>query len=148
MVDAARGSTLCGGIILSFSIIGFGSLMWYRRSNDYGLPQDLSGKVIIVTGGTSGIGLSTVSLLAERKATVIIACRDTKKGHGVLSEMQSKSKIALDIKVMELKLNKLQSVQGFAEQFLALNMPLHVLINNAGIVNTCYIERCENVMLT
>ena len=126
-----------------FSCIGTMRL-W---SKDLSLPSDLCGRVVIVTGGTSGIGLSTVRRLAELQATVIVACRDTAKGHAVVQELKSKSKAPqpLDLRVMELQLNRLASVRDFAAAFHALDLPLHVLVNNAGLVHTSYLESADGL---
>eukprot|EP00667_Euglena_gracilis_P017464 EG_transcript_18425 len=103
------------------------------------LPR-LDGRVIIVTGATAGIGLKTAQRLAELGATVIIACRNVKKGDDVCQQLRTKATTTLDLRVMELDLSSLQSVQKFANDFLALDLPLHVLLNNAGLLHTTYVE--------
>lgn len=92
----------------------------------------------IVTGSTNGIGLCTAEALARAGATVIMACRNVAKGEQVAAAMQAKGKLSL--RVMELDLGSLQSVRRFADAFLALDSPLHLLVNNAGVVNTSYRE--------
>eukprot|EP00667_Euglena_gracilis_P013210 EG_transcript_13613 len=103
------------------------------------LPR-LDGRVAIVTGGTAGIGLVTARRLAELGATVIIACRNVKKGHDVCQKLQAKATSKLDLRVMELELSSLQAVQKFATDFLALDLPLHILVNNAAVIRLTYSE--------
>jgi hypothetical protein len=90
---------------------------------------DLTGKVAIVTGGYSGIGLETTRALAEAGATVIVPARTPDKARHALSNIS---------RVEQGKLDLLDpaSIDGFASKFLASGRPLHILINNAGIMAT------------
>lgn len=88
---------------------------------------DLTGKVVIVTGGYSGIGLETTRALTEAGATVIVPARTPEKAHQALSNIS---------RVEQGKLDLLDpaSIDAFANEFLASGRPLHMLINNAGIM--------------
>jgi short-subunit dehydrogenase len=90
---------------------------------------DLSGKFAIVTGGYAGIGLETTRVLAEAGATVIVPARTPDKARQALSNIS---------RVEQGKLDLLDpsSIDAFASQFLASGRPLHILINNAGIMAT------------
>ncbi|THF51761.1 SDR family NAD(P)-dependent oxidoreductase [Flavobacterium supellecticarium] len=88
---------------------------------------DLRGKNIIVTGGNTGIGLETTKTLANAGATVIVAARDIEKATKNLDGINN-----VELEVMDI-MNP-DSVAAFAEKFLTSNRPLHVLINNAGIM--------------
>src|SRR4051794_17362341 len=90
---------------------------------------DLSGKVIIVTGGHSGIGLETTRVLANAGASVIVGARDLKKAQAALSEMKN-------VEILQLDLSDPNSIDRFSAEFLASNRPLDILINNAGIMAT------------
>lgn len=96
-------------------------------SNDVIAGIDLNGKIAIVTGGGTGIGLETVKTLANAGATVIVAARDVEKAKANLSGINN-------VEIEKLDLIDPQSVDGFAERFLASGRPLHLLINNAGIM--------------
>jgi len=90
---------------------------------------DLTGKVAVVTGGYSGIGLETTRVLAEAGATVIVPARTLDKARRALRGIP---------RVEQGKLDLLDpaSIDAFASEFLATNPPLHILINNAGIMAT------------
>jgi hypothetical protein len=90
---------------------------------------NLTGKVAIVTGGYSGIGLETTRALAEAGATVIVPARTPDKARQALSDIPRVEQSTLD-------LLDPGSIDGFANEFLATGRPLHMLINNAGIMAT------------
>lgn len=88
---------------------------------------DLTGKVVIVTGGNTGIGLETTKTLANAGATVIVPARDIEKARKNLENVPN-----VEIEFMDL-MNP-NSIDEFAERFLTSKRPLHLLINNAGIM--------------
>ena len=98
---------------------------------------DLTGKIIIVTGATSGLGKEATRVLAKKNATVIMAVRNTKKGEDVKLEILNrypKSKI----EVKELDLSDLNSIKKFSDNILMKFKRLDILINNAGIMMCPY----------
>jgi NAD(P)-dependent dehydrogenase (short-subunit alcohol dehydrogenase family) len=88
---------------------------------------DLTGKIVIVTGGNAGIGLETTKVLAAAGATVIVAARDIEKAKKNLEGIAN-----VEIEAMDLF--QPDTIDTFAEKFLASGRPLHLLINNAGIM--------------
>ncbi len=88
---------------------------------------DLTGKIAIVTGGNTGIGLETTKILANAGATVIVPARDIEKATKNLDGIRN-----IELEVMDV-MNP-DSIAAFAKKFLASNRPLHILINNAGIM--------------
>lgn len=88
---------------------------------------DLTGKIAIVTGGNTGIGLETVKTLSGAGATVIVPARDVAKAKENLKGIAN-------VEIAEMDLIDPDSVDAFAEKFLASGRPLHLLINNAGIM--------------
>lgn len=88
--------------------------------------KDLSGKVIIVTGCTSGTGLCTAEQLIKQKATVIMGSRNEEAGQESANQVGGV--------FMKLDLASLQSVRNFALQFQAKYQRLDVLVNNAGVM--------------
>ena len=96
-------------------------------ANDVIKGIDLTGKVAIVTGGNAGIGLETTKVLAAAGATVIVPARDTEKARMHLDGMAN-------VELETIDLIHPESIDAFAEKFLASGRALHLLINNAGIM--------------
>ncbi|RNC85885.1 MAG: SDR family NAD(P)-dependent oxidoreductase [Balneola sp.] len=90
--------------------------------------KDLTGKVAIVTGGYSGIGIETTKALAAKGVKVIVPVRSKGKAEENLKEIEG------DIETALLDLSNLSSVSAFADQVLSGAAKLDFLINNAGIM--------------
>lgn len=88
---------------------------------------ELTGQVAIVTGGNTGIGLETVRTLANAGATVIVPARNIDKAKQNLRGIPN-------VEIEEMDLINPNSIDVFAEKFLSSDRPLHLLINNAGIM--------------
>jgi len=89
--------------------------------------MDLTGKVAIVTGGNTGIGLETSKTLAHAGASVIVPARDLEKATRNLDGIPN-------IEIHPMDLMNPDSMDAFAESFIVSGRPLHLLINNAGIM--------------
>jgi NAD(P)-dependent dehydrogenase (short-subunit alcohol dehydrogenase family) len=96
-------------------------------TNDVMQGIDLTGKTVIVTGGYAGLGLETARTLAAAGATVIVPARNQQKAQASLAGTTG-------IELETLDLMDPASIDAFAERFLASGRPLHLLINNAGIM--------------
>lgn len=94
---------------------------------------DQSGKIVIVTGSSSGIGYETARVLANKNAKVIIAVRNLEKGENAKSRIISQNKKA-DVDIMKIDLSDLSSVKSFANDFNSKYDKLDLLINNAGVM--------------
>ena len=99
------------------------------------MPAPLRGKVCLVTGATSGIGRATARALAAQGAEVFVLCRNRDKGETLLRELKQETGDA-QLHLLVGDLARQADIHRVAEQFLAAGKPLHVLVNNAGIVNT------------
>ncbi|ATP57146.1 oxidoreductase [Pedobacter ginsengisoli] len=88
---------------------------------------DLTGKIAIVTGGNAGIGLETTKVLSAAGATVIVPARDLEKAKRNLAGIAN-------VELEEMDLIDPASIDAFAEKFMATGRPVHLLINNAGIM--------------
>lgn len=88
---------------------------------------DLTGKLAIVTGGYSGIGIDTVRALTSAGAQVIVPARDLDRARKNLGDIAN-------VTVESMDLMDPASVDAFAERFLATGQPLHILLNSAGIM--------------
>jgi len=98
---------------------------------------DLSGKVLIVTGGNSGLGYESVKAFAMKGADVIMASRSPQKADEAGKEIL-KSYPDAKVHAMELDLASLESVRTFADNFNRQFDRLDVLLNNAGIMMNPY----------
>lgn len=87
----------------------------------------LAGKVAIVTGGYTGLGLETTKTLAAAGATVLVPARNLAKAQENLAGIAN-------VELAELDLLNPASIDAFAAAFVALGRPLQLLINNAGIM--------------
>ena len=88
---------------------------------------DLSGKVAMVTGGYSGIGLETTRALRSAGAEVIVPARDHDKAVTALERIDG-------VEIAAMDLMDPASIDAFADKFLASGRPLHILVNSAGIM--------------
>lgn len=96
------------------------------------IPDQL-GRVAIVTGANSGLGLETSRVLAGKGATVIMACRSLERAEQAEADiLQSHPEAKLEL--MTLNLASLASVRQFAESFEQAHDTLSLLINNAGVM--------------
>jgi NAD(P)-dependent dehydrogenase (short-subunit alcohol dehydrogenase family) len=94
---------------------------------------DLSGKLALVTGGTSGLGQETARVLAARGAHVIVTARNRPKGEAVTEEIRRSTKNPR-VEVEELELGSMKNIRAFADRFLARHPALHLLFDNAGVM--------------
>ncbi|MGY1715908.1 oxidoreductase [Geodermatophilus sp. SYSU D01106] len=84
-----------------------------------------AGRTVVVTGATSGLGLATGRVLAEKGARVVLAVRDVARGERAAASLAGR------VEVRRLDLADLASVRAFADGWSG---PLDVLVNNAGIM--------------
>ncbi|MFD7990652.1 oxidoreductase [Streptomyces mexicanus] len=94
---------------------------------------DQTGRVFVVTGANSGLGLATTRALARRGAHVILAVRDEAKGHRAAEEIAAAQPGAA-LEVRRLDLADLDSVRAFADGLRTAHARLDVLVNNAGVM--------------
>jgi NAD(P)-dependent dehydrogenase (short-subunit alcohol dehydrogenase family) len=92
--------------------------------------------VCIITGGNAGLGLATAKELVKQGYHVIITCRTEEKGREAVAEITSSAGEGSGglVEFMLMDLNSLKSVRSFADSFRSKGLPLHRLINNAGIM--------------
>lgn len=93
----------------------------------------LSGRVALVTGANTGIGRVTATELALQGAQVFLACRSREKTQPVLADIAARSGGRARAEFLPLDLGDLASVRHCAHLFLARGLPLHLLVNNAGL---------------
>ncbi|KAF2018665.1 NAD(P)-binding protein [Aaosphaeria arxii CBS 175.79] len=104
------------------------------RFTEKDLP-DQTGKVHIVTGGYTGIGLSLTTILYAKNATIYIAGRDAQKAKNAIHTLQTSHPNSTGcLKFLSLDLADLSTIKGSAEEFLRRESRLDVLVNNAGVM--------------
>lgn len=103
-----------------------------RTQPDISIP-DLSGKRAVVTGGSDGVGLVIARRLAAAGADVVLPVRNARKGAAAVDEIRTRTPDAL-VSLRELDLSSLQSVAALSRTLLDEGAPIHVLVNNAGVM--------------
>jgi len=101
--------------------------------NTDGFKARITGKSVIITGGNSGLGLETAKCLAGCGAEVLLMCRSEENGKATVETIK---KVHADARVEYalLDLSSLQSVRDAANAYISTGKPLHILINNAGVM--------------
>ncbi len=94
---------------------------------------DQRGRLAVVTGANSGLGLITARELARAGARVVLACRNTESGMAALRQIETRVPGA-ELELASLDLASLTSVRSFAERFRGEHEGLDLLINNAGVM--------------
>ncbi|WP_183098733.1 SDR family oxidoreductase [Nocardioides pelophilus] len=103
-----------------------------RRTLDITMP-DLAGKRAVITGASDGIGLIIARTIAGAGAEVVMPVRNAAKGNAAVATILARhpeAKLALH----DVDLSSLASVETFASTLLAENAPIHLLVNNAGVM--------------
>lgn len=95
------------------------------------MPHDLTGKVILVTGATNGIGRAAATDFAKRGAMLTIVGRNPEKTERVLFELRALSGNQ-NLELLMCDLSRMAEVRRAAEEFKAKHNRLDVLVNNAG----------------
>lgn len=125
---------------LLFIMFVFEILVMFKVHNFYVVGRKfksvkLDGKVFIVTGSNTGIGFETAKELVIMGATVILACRSLDRANVARQSILSTFECAPSkVIVLKLDLCGFDSVKKFIKEFLKLGLPLHCLINNAGLM--------------
>jgi len=106
-----------------------------RWTRDHVPPQE--GRIVAVTGASSGLGFNTSRILAMKGAKVIMACRNLEKGE-MARQIISREGLAVEPELWQLDLASLDSVKRFALKYTESGQRLDVLINNAGLMLVPY----------
>ncbi|KAL9643243.1 hypothetical protein ABK040_014700 [Willaertia magna] len=111
----------------------------YRQFKEISKTIDLKGKTFIVTGSNSGLGLSLCKLLIEKNGHVIGTVRNINEKGPPTKKLIEEHIQTLEtnkfgtFELMELELTSLDSVEQFIKEFQSKKLPLHALVNNAGM---------------
>src|SRR5215207_5890666 len=104
---------------------------------------DLSGKLAVVTGSNSGLGLGLTARLSAAGADVIMAIRNRAKGESAVEQIRATVPTA-KLTIKSLDLSSLASVRALGEELNAEGRPIDILINNAGIMQPPQRETTED----
>jgi len=104
---------------------------------------DLSGKLAVVTGSNSGLGLGLTTRLSAAGADVIMAIRNRAKGESAVEQIRATVPTA-KLTIKSLDLSSLASVRALGEELNAEGRPIDILINNAGIMQPPQRETTED----
>ena len=124
--------------ILDKSVVGYTALGFRLRSHPR-IDEDLTGRLAVVTGATSGLGRQTASELARLGASVVLVGRNTEKTEAVVASIRSEtgnSKLRSEI----ADLSQMEQVRALAGRIEA---PVHILVNNAGVLLPERTETCD-----
>jgi NAD(P)-dependent dehydrogenase (short-subunit alcohol dehydrogenase family) len=97
------------------------------------MSDSMDGKVVLVTGGNTGIGKETAAALASLGATVAFTSRDPARGQAAAADLRQRT--GVEVACLPLDLASFASIRAFASDFLARYDRLDVLVNNAGLIN-------------
>ena len=107
----------------------------------------MNGKVVLITGGTSGIGKAAAKALAGMGAEVVVTGRNRQKGEGALQEIRSESGNNR-VSLLLADLAAQAEVRRLAKEFRASHARLDVLVNNAGLYKTRRTETPDGIEMT
>lgn len=102
------------------------------RTHDLTLP-DLTGRRVVLTGGSDGMGLRMARRLAAAGADLVLPVRNAAKGEAALATIRAEVPAA-SVRLATMDLASLDSVAAFAATLLEEGAPVHVLVNNAGVM--------------
>jgi NAD(P)-dependent dehydrogenase (short-subunit alcohol dehydrogenase family) len=136
---------LIGGMVTILAGIGVYRIVSTQRNRKPALGDnwttakipDLTGRVIVVTGANSGIGLEAAKEFTRKRAQAILACRNLDKAQAALDQIQAEIPSAT-AEIMHLDLANQASIRSFTAEFKAKHDRLDVLVNNAGIMISPY----------
>jgi dehydrogenase/reductase SDR family member 12 len=144
MIGAAIDTILDRTVIAGYTNVGY-----KIRSHGWG-PSDLprmDGKVVAVTGASSGLGLAAAQGYARLGATVWMIGRDRERGERARAEVVARSGND-DIHVGVCDLSRLASIRSFAGRFPSRSPRLDVLVNNAGVMTETRELSADGIELT
>ncbi|KAF7141515.1 hypothetical protein RHSIM_Rhsim06G0128200 [Rhododendron simsii] len=112
-----------------------------KRYNPEDMQTKIEGKNFIVTGANSGIGYATAEGLASRGANVYMVCRSKERGEAARSKIQSMTgnenvylERLIKFSSQVCDLSSVNEIKSFTSRFTSKDVPIHVLVNNAGLL--------------
>jgi NAD(P)-dependent dehydrogenase (short-subunit alcohol dehydrogenase family) len=107
---------------------------------DEGMEGKLEGRVIVITGTSSGLGIETARALSITGATLFLTARNVRKAKGALADISEPG----HTEFIEMDLESFESVRAAAKAILQKTDKVNILINNAGIMAVPGLEFTKN----
>ena len=105
--------------------------------------SDLKGKIAIVTGANSGMGMATAQALSDKGATVIMLCRSEERGRRAIALLTEEKDRKLDLMICDL--GDFSSIRSFAHNVKERYPQVDILVNNAGFISLDRQETKEGI---
>ncbi|MEU6408616.1 SDR family oxidoreductase [Microbispora sp. NPDC046933] len=103
-----------------------------RQAIDITIP-DLSGKRVLITGASDGMGLGMAARLAAAGADILMPVRNRRKGENAIARIRQSLPNA-KVSLRSLDLSSLKSIEALGDALREEGRPIHILINNAGVM--------------
>ncbi|CAM6122827.1 unnamed protein product [Calypogeia fissa] len=142
LIEAYRAAAFLSYGSLNFTRSAF--LKHAKKFNEGETQTDMTGKNCIITGANQGIGYATAEALASRGANVYLVCRSQAKGEKALSDIKAKTdnqNVSLEV----CDLSSMQQIKDLASKYASTDQPLHVLVNNAGLMENERVTTAEGL---
>eukprot|EP01091_Cochliopodium_minus_P021409 TRINITY_DN9786_c0_g1_i1.p1 TRINITY_DN9786_c0_g1~~TRINITY_DN9786_c0_g1_i1.p1 ORF type:complete len:320 (+),score=68.45 TRINITY_DN9786_c0_g1_i1:37-996(+) len=117
-----------------FSILAI-SFVVFRQPHCTLQKYNLDGKIAIITGANTGIGLWSAKLLAEMGAHVVVACRNIEKSNFAKQWIEANATRSVKITPMVMDLGSFKSILNFVGEYQKKFNKIDILMNNAGLAN-------------
>ena len=108
---------------------------------------DMTGRTCMITGATNGVGKAAALALARLGAGLVLVGRNRERGERAVEEIRRESGND-DISLLLADLSSQAEIRQLAKDFLATGRPLHVLLNNAGVINMRREETIDGIEAT
>ena len=120
--------------LVQYRFRDMGELIQNNKKEPLYCGNELKGKTVVLSGATSGIGLETARLFAEKGAGLICLNRDPAKSENLESELRERFNCR--VKTIIVDFRSLGQLKRCADELLKIENPIDVLIHNAGVFNT------------
>lgn len=108
---------------------------------------NLNGKTCMITGASNGVGRAAAVALAGMGAELVLVCRDRARGEAAVAEIAAKTGNS-KVELLLADLGSQRRIREAADAFLATGRPLHILLNNAGLILTKRTESEDGIEAT